>query len=291
MTSQEEKKNQRIAMLTSIGIHGALLIMFLFMVAWRPPNPPLPEIGIEVNFGTDDQGSGDVQPEEEVGSQGTQPEEPNQPEPQQEVAETPQPTPEKPVEQEVVTAKDESPVTVKEEKKEEPKPEKIVEKVEPKKEEPVKPKPDPNATFNKQSTQNTESTNTSTEGKSGTAESHGDDKNKTGDKGNPEGKLDAKSQYGNPGGGGGGPSLELAGWQWDRKPAPSVPKSESGRVVFEIKVDDAGEIVSVKTLERSVSLEAEKACREEIQRLTFTKTGTNVPEFSTGRITFVITSK
>jgi periplasmic protein TonB len=288
MTRAEEKKNERIAMLTSIGLHAGMLLLFFFMVAWRPPNPPLPEVGLEINFGMDEQGTGDIQPEEPVGSQGTQPEEPNQPEPEEEKAEAPKPVETKVVEQEVATEK-ESPVSVPEKKEEEKQPEKPVVKPEPKKEEPIKPKPDANATY-KPSTPKTESTNTTTEGKEGTAGSHGDDKDKTGDKGNPEGSLDAKSLYGKPGGGGGGPSLELAGWQWDRKPTPSVPPSESGRIVFQIKVDDSGEIVDIKTLERGVSVEAEKACRAEIQKLTFTKTGTNVPEFSTGKITFVIRS-
>jgi periplasmic protein TonB len=288
MSREEEKKNQRIAMFTSIGVHVGLFLMFFFMIAWRPPNPPLPEIGLEVNFGTDDQGTGDVQPDEPVGSQGTQPEEPNQPEEQEELPETPKPVETK-VEEQQVVSKVESPVSVKE-TKEEKQPEKPVEKVQPKKEEPVKPTPDKAAEY-KPSTPKTESNNTTTDGKAGNASSHGDDKNKTGDKGHPEGKPDANSLYGNPGGGGGGPSLELAGWQWDRKPVPNVAKSESGRVVFEIKVDENGDIVNIKTLERSVSIEAEQACRQEIQKLTFTKTGTNVPEFSTGKITFVITTR
>jgi protein TonB len=288
MTTNEERKNKRVAMITSITIHAVVLLIFFFMVAWRPPNPPLPEVGLEINFGLDEQGSGEIQPEEPVGSEGTQPEEPNQPEPEEQEPEAPKPVETKVEENEVVT-EEESPVTVEEKKEEEKQPEKPVVKPEPKKEEPVKPKPDANAAY-KPATPKTESENTTTEGKTGTAGSHGDDKDKTGDKGNPEGSVDAKSLYGKPGGGGGGPSLELSGWQWDRKPAPQVPPSESGRIVFQIRVDENGEIVDIKTLERGVSVAAEKACREEIQKLTFTKTGSNVPEFSTGKITFVIRS-
>lgn len=289
MTTAEEKKNKRIAMITSVTVHAVIFLLFFFMVAWRPPNPPLPEVGLEINFGMDDQGSGAIQPEEPVGSEGTQPEEPNQPEPEEQEPETPKPVePEVVEEHEVVTEK-ESPVAVEEKKPEEKQPEKPVVKPEPKKEEPVKPKPDANAAY-KPATPKAETPNTSTEGKTGTAGSHGDDKDKTGDKGDPEGSLDAKSLYGKPGGGGGGPSLELAGWQWDRKPAPTVPSGESGRIVFQIRVDESGEIVDIKTLERGVSVAAEKACREEIQKLTFSKTGSNVPEYSTGRITFVIRS-
>lgn len=287
MVTEQEKKNQRIALFTTIGIHGVLFLLFFFMVAWRAPNPPLPEYGIELNFGMDDQGSGAVQPREPVGSEGTQEEEPDQPEEQEVVPETTPPVESEPVEQEI-TSKVESPVKV-EEKKVEPKPDKPVEKKpEPKKEEVVKPVVDPNATY-KPATPKSESNNTTNEGKTGAKGSQGDDKNKSGDKGSPEGSLDANAQYGKQGGGG-GPRLELAGWEWNSTPTPKVPNNESGRIVFEIKVDDSGDIISIKTIERSASLEAEQACRKEVERLSFTKTGANVPDISTGKITFVIRS-
>jgi periplasmic protein TonB len=288
MTKEEDKKNKRIAMLTSIGIHAGIFLLLFFMVAWRPPNPPLPQIGLEMNFGLDEQGTGDVQPDNPVGSEGTQPEEPNQPEPEEVKPETTQPTEVKVEEQEVVS-KVESPVKVEEKKEEVKQPEKPAVKPEPKKEEPIKPKPNPETTY-KPTTPKAESSNTTTEGKEGTAASHGDDKNKTGDKGDPEGALDKNSLYGKQGGGG-GPSLDLAGWQWDRKPEPKISESEPGKIIFEIKVDENGDIVSIKTLERSASIEAERACRLEIQKLTFSKTGVNVPQISTGRITFSIISK
>ena len=65
----QEKKNRRAGILTSVGIHAALFLTFFFMMAWRAPNPPLPEYGIELNFGLDNQGSGDVQPETPVGDE------------------------------------------------------------------------------------------------------------------------------------------------------------------------------------------------------------------------------
>lgn len=287
MVTEQEKKNQRIALFTTIGIHGVLFLLFFFMVAWRAPNPPLPEYGIELNFGMDDQGSGAVQPREPVGSEGTQEEEPDQPEEQEIVPETTPPVETEPVEQEI-TSKVESPVKV-EEKKVEPKPKKPVEKKpEPKKEEVVKPVVDQNATY-KPASPKAESNNTTTDGKAGAKGSQGDDRSKSGDKGSPEGSLDANAQYGKQGGGG-GPRLDLAGWMWDSTPTVSVPNNESGRIVFEIKVDDNGDIVSIKTIERSVSIEAEQACRKEVERLSFTKTGANVPDISTGKITFVIRS-
>src|SRR5690606_42147317 len=48
---EEEKKNKRIGMAVSIGLHLCLLILFFFVLAWREPNPPLTEYVIELNFG------------------------------------------------------------------------------------------------------------------------------------------------------------------------------------------------------------------------------------------------
>ena len=302
--SEQEKKNKRVALITTAGVNVLVLLILLLVVAWRAPNPPLPEYGIELNFGLDTQGSGDIQPEEPVGSPQTNEEEQQEskqeesspaPTEQQQVEEV-QPEEAKPVEQQV-TSKVESPVSVKEEKKEESKPiekpkEKPVEKPVEKKAEPKveeKPKVDANATYNPNKSKSTAETSSNKTGQPG---SQGDDANKTGDKGSPEGKLDAKALYGKSGGGGGGSSLDLAGWEWDTKPAPKVPDNELGGIVkFEIKVDDSGDIISIRTLERGVSLETEQACRQAIQRLTFSKTGDNVPAISTGTITFVIRSK
>jgi periplasmic protein TonB len=278
---QREKRNERIAWATSVGFHVALFLIFMFAVAWRAPDPPLPQVGIELNFGLDQQGSGDIQPETPVGQEQKEDitEESQQELPQDEVKPAePKPQESKPVEQTAVT-KQESPLVVKEEKKEAEKPkekvpEKAVEKTPAKEEVKAAYKP----------------TADKTETKTGQPGSHGDDANKTGDKGDPKGTLDSKALYGKPGGGSGGSSLDLAGWQWDAIPKPNVPNNESGRIVFEIKVDSDGEIISIKTLERSVSLEAENICRKEIEKLTFSKTGSNVPAISTGKITFVVRS-
>lgn len=132
---------------------------------------------------------------------------------------------------------------------------------------------------------------TTTDNKEGKPVSHVDAANKTGDKVDPKGELNNKALYGKQGGGNNGAGLDLAGWNWDYTPDPNVPNNETGRVVFEIKVDDSGEIISIRTIERSVSLEAENICRKEVEKLTFSKTGKNVPAVSTGRLTFVIRSK
>jgi len=120
----------------------------------------------------------------------------------------------------------------------------------------------------------------------------GDNTNKVGDKGDDEGDLDARALYGNKGGGGGS-SLDMSGWLWDWVPQPNDPTSESGKIVFEIKIDEQGEILSVRTIERSVSPAVERIYREEVQKLTFSKTSENTQPapLSAGKITFIIKAK
>ena len=109
---QEEKKNKRIALLSTIGIQVLVVLLLFLIIAWRPPNPPLPEYGIELNFGMDTEGSGEVQPESPVGNEGAEPEdEAAQPtpaeaqpeEPNEAVPEEAKPTEAKPVEQQVIS--------------------------------------------------------------------------------------------------------------------------------------------------------------------------------------------
>lgn len=287
----QEKKNKQIALVTTVGVHVLLFLLFLFVIAWRAPDPPLPEYGIELNFGTDDVGTGTIQPEDPAGSQ--QPSEDeveesntDQQESQEQVQEETTQEESTPVQEQAVTPQ-ESTVAVKE-KKTETKP--VEKPKEQEKKEVVKTETKPVETTQKTQTQTT-AEKTTTDNKEGKPVSHGDDANKTGDKGDPKGELDNKALYGKQGGGNNGAGLDLAGWNWDYIPNPNVPNNETGRVVFEIKVDDSGEIISIRTIERSVSLEAENICRKEVEKLTFSKTGTNVPAISTGRITFVIRSK
>ena len=288
MADKEEKKNHVIGILTSVGIHVALLIAFLFMIAWRAPNPPLPEYGIELNFGLDDSGGGDVQPDNPVGATEEIQEETSKEKPE-EVKEQPvsETKPQESKSEEEVVSKLESPVVVKEVKKES----KVVDK--PKEKEKIEPKTETieaKKEIKKEvSAADAKKAATAAASKTGEKGSQGDD-SKVGDKGNPEGSLDAKALYGKQGGGGGGFALQMAGWNWDEQPkAPKLPDNENGRVVFEIEVDENGEITSIKTIERSLSPEAEKICRQEIEKRSLVRTSSGVmPERSKGRVAFVL---
>ena len=287
MANLEEKKNQKIAFAVATGFQLLLLIMFFFLVAWRKPDPPLPEYGIELDFGTDAQGTGATpQPEptpvveevvEEVETEEveeiaepevTEPE----PEPVEEVATQPEPEPvtEAPIE----TQPEESPAVVEEV---EESVEAVVAEPEP------EPKPEPKPAVKEESLY---------PGTSQPAANQGDDADEVGDKGTEKGTIDQRALYGAKGTADGA-SLQMAGWNWDNIPRPNDLSNENGRIVFEITIDDQGEIIGVRTIEKTVSPTVERAYRQAVEQLTFSTTTGNVrpAPTSTGRITFVIRAK
>ena len=286
MATSDEKKNQKIALAVATGFQALLLLLFFFLVAWRRPDPPLPEYGIELDFGLDKQGSGQTPvPEptpvvEEVVEEATpEPEVEETPETPvtepEEVAETEvtEPEPEEPVEEVVTeTQVEESPVEVKE----------IEESV---KEVVAKPEPEPEPLpVPKQESLYP--------GKAAKSSNQGDDTKAVGDKGKEEGKIDKRAIYGAKGSADGA-SLQMAGWNWDNIPRPNDSSNENGRIVFEITIDDQGEIIGVRTIEKTVSPTVERQYRLAVEQLTFSTTNDNVrpAPTSTGRITFIIRAK
>jgi hypothetical protein len=90
-----------------------------------------------------------------------------------------------------------------------------------------------------------------------------------------------------------GASLEMTGWIWDAVPDPQDNTDEIGKLVFEIVIDDTGEIIGIKTLEKTVSPLVEQLYKEEIAKLTFSKTSKELryAATSTGKITFILQYK
>ncbi len=296
--SDKEKKNKQMGAIVSVGSHVVLFLLFLFMVAWRAPDPPLPEIGIELNFGLDDAGTGEEQPEPFTTPSDTDSDEEAAPDGMEEVPEevvedqTPvetfepisEPTEAPTEEVSKVTNSQESPDVVKETPVPETKKEEV-KKPEEKKEETPKLPPVLYPT-NKTGAGGKD-------GKSNTAQNanQGDQANAVGDQGDKDGTVDSRALYGNAGGGGGS-SLQMSGWMWDSKPNPKDTSSESGKLVFQVVIDDKGNIIRVKTIESGVSPTIEKIYRDEVMKLTFSKTaGTSVASTSTGTITFVIKAR
>ena len=289
MATSEEKKNRTIALAVATGFQVLLLILFFFLVAWRRPDPPSPEYGIQLDFGLDNSGSGQpVEPEpapvvEEVVEEQAEAEveeitevEVEVPEPEVEEiveAEIAEPPPEEPVEAVVTeTQVEESPAVIEEVEEE------VKEVIaEPEPEPAPKPKPKAESLY---------------PGKTKKATNQGDDADEVGDKGKEDGKIDERALYGARGSADGA-SLQMAGWNWDNIPRPNDSSNENGRVVFEITIDDQGEIIGVKTIEKTVSPTVEREYRRAVEQLTFSTTSDNVrpAPTSTGRITFIIRAK
>jgi outer membrane biosynthesis protein TonB len=266
-----EKKNNLIGWSVSLGIHLLLFLLMFFAMAWQRQIPAPPEYGIEVNFGTDDQGFGDVQ---------------------EMTPSSPEPQPQQSVQ----------PATSQEESSQEPaaEPENIVRGDEEVAMPPAKtdavakvvPTPVETPKANPSKTPTPASLFPSDKGGS-SSNNNGNKPGTTGDMGKTNGNPDVRGIYdGNPGKGSGGSSLDMAGWRWDSKPQVRDESNEEGRIVFEVKVDEEGNIIGVRALEKSVSPALVRKYQKEVEGLSFSRTsGGNNGAGATGRITFIITSK
>ncbi|GJM30862.1 MAG: hypothetical protein DHS20C17_34970 [Cyclobacteriaceae bacterium] len=298
----EEKKNDRMGMGISLGVHAAILILFFFLLAWKQPFPPLPEYGIEVNFGLDNAGSGEVQPTAPANNNPAPVEDPAPEEPaaaEEEITPEPETVPQVQEQTETQVQEQEEAAPVEAARVTQPQPDVVPVKETPEEkkieEEPVKketPKLDPAAAYPNRTNNTNGASGTEGEAKQPAQSNQGDKPGTTGDQGNPDGKIDARALYGNPGGGGGA-ALDMTGWNWDFLPQPKDLSNETGHIVFEIKIDDQGDIISIRTVEKSVSDPLVKIYRSEVAKLTFSQTSANSrpAPTSTGRITFIIKAK
>jgi len=292
VADREEKKNQKIGAAVSIGVHAVVLLLFFFLMAWKEPNPPNPEYGIELNLGLEQQGFGTQQPQPQPVREPVEEQE-SEPQPVQEeiveeteeVTEEPVTTPE--TSREVV--QDEGPDVIEQQPAKQPQPQPKKEPKPEPKPEPVKQQPkkevDTRALFPGSGDKNKKPDN---------AASQGDQPNQQGDQGSKQGKVDARALYGKPGGGDGGPLINLTNWVWDRTQVSKDNSSERGKIVFEIIVDQYGEITSYRAVETTVSPSVVNYYARQVEDFTFTfnpsSPGTSPAAASKGTITFFINS-
>ncbi len=218
----QKKKTRNYGLIGTIAFHAAILLL-LFILSLLAPVPPPEEGGILINFGTSDQGTGNVQPEQAATVDSRQ--ESNAPREEQprETTTPAKPQPEKT--QDVEPA----PVIKKEKAKpvETPKA-KPVEK--PK--EPEKPKVDERALYPGKKSKPGQGSSGS-EGETG----------KPGDQGDPTGDPNAKSHTGS-GLGDSGISFSLSGRNLRVAPPIDDRSQETGRVVVDITVDKYGNVTN-----------------------------------------------
>lgn len=308
MVSTVVEDRQRIALSwgMSLGITGLLLLMFVFIKLTRmtPPIAPM-ELFLEVNYGVDNVGSGNIQTfnkandskvaenmkrgEEEKTKNVVTPPKPTPPTPQPTKATTKTKAPER-----VITSKAEE-SSVKEVERPETKntpaasTKPAVESTPAK----VEPKINNDALFKKSTGANSGSngTNGTKEGIGGN--NNGNDASGVGDKGVKEGSLYSKNYEGSGGGGGSNVGYSLAGWRWKRAPVVNDKSDATGQIIFKIIVDSNGRVKNVITQSTTVTDYAVvNKYKDAVRALTFERsTSASAPSESTGTITFKISSK
>lgn len=307
--NEKEIRMKSFAGAAAINLLLLLLLLFVHLTQTMPDPPPIQFI--EVNFGTDVRGSGKIQTYNKA-SDSPNPVDVKAAEkrPNPKVTTTPRlekttPTPvpkvenvrvaKAPTEKPVITSKVESPVTEPErpepKRVESPKPTAPVERPAP----PAPPKKvemvNNDALFKKSSGGGGSN---GTVGKAaGTGgNNNGDDASGVGDKGNPNGKIDAKSLYGKPGGGNSGVALNVSGWAFGDSKLDKDDSDEGGKIIYQVKVDEDGNIVSARPIQQTVSPAVESFYRRQVTRFKLRPKGGSTPSgISTGTLTVNISSK
>jgi len=248
MSLLDTKHKQKSTVITTILM--ALLLFLIFNFGMKYLDPP-EELGIAVNFGTTEVGSGNIQPTEPIKAA-----------PQEQVEETE-------VEEEVVEEVEDTPV---EESKPEVSEEKVVtqeseESIRIKQAEIAKKKAEEAEKKKQREAERKERARKAAAEKlrkeqeakrnkldaliggvnnsSGTASGGEGDDNQAGDKGNPNGDPNASGYYGNGGGGTGG-NYRLTNRKALAKPKPTYDCNEEGKVVVQISVDKTGRVISAR---------------------------------------------
>lgn len=306
INTKEEREHQIIGLAGATVITSALITFMIFFNLYQTlPKTEAIEY-VEVNFGTDDAGYGKVQTynkasdsprAENVKKSDDTPKVKATPTPKVTPppvpkVETPKPVKAAPVKP-PVTSKVDSPV----ETKAETKPTKTESKATtPAPTAPSMPAPEPkkvdeNALFKKSSGSGKGSNGTNGTASGTGGNNNGDKPGTVGDQGNPKGSIDASSLYGKPGGAKTGLALNVSGWGMGTRPQVNDDSDESGRIVFEITVDDTGDIVNVRVKESTVSQSVVDVYKRAVSRMKLVPKSENVPATSKGTITFNIKSR
>jgi hypothetical protein len=279
----EEHRREALGITAGIVL---LLVLLCFFIKFNGPNPPLDVIGgdgVELNYGLDEAGSGDIQTMATANaSQNREDSRPPaaQPDP------TPQPAqprveaaaaPAQPEAQEKVITSDAEDASVTAPPVEKPAPvarEAVRET--------PKPREQPRTLYTPKGSTAGVAGGNGVAGTSSapTGNSNGDHPGTVGDQGDRNGSLDAKALYGAPGSGGsgsrpgsgGGGGLEMSGWRFDNTPVVEALDDNPGVVRFKIKISDDGEVESVTKVSGNVSPAQEKLCRDKLLDANFIKT-------------------
>ena len=244
----KEKKSRGIAIVGTILVH-ALVVLVLFLMAFRTPLPLPGEEGVEVDLGMMDQGMGNIQPEKPAIPMAAQP--------QQEQNKS---------KEDIVTQNDEEAPAIEKPKNTKPKQE-------------TKPVEDPKPTVNQKALFKG-SNNPQAGGSEGIT-------GQPGDQGKPNGLAGIKKYDGN-GGKGNGTGYDLGGRGAKSLHRPDDDFSEEGRIVVDIWVNRAGQVVRAEVATKGTDIIDNAMRQKAIQaarRSTFAS-DPDAPEEQHGTITY-----
>lgn len=259
-----EDKNKYKGIAGTVVFHGLLLVLFLFF-GFRTPLPLPAEQGIAINFGTSDDGMGDVQPDQPADSQ----EQNDAPAASNASSSTSN-------EQNAATQDVEEAPAVKPVTKPSERPKPVTEPTKPT-ETPVedpKPKVNPRALYPG-----------SGSGSSGGSQG---ETGKPGDQGKVDGTKDTNKQGdGSTGGLTGDPAYSMEGRTLTQKPTISDQSQTEGKVVVTVKVNSRGEVFSAVAGARGTTLTnsaIQRKCEAAALKARFSPSDR---EEQTGTITFI----
>ena len=243
-----EKKDKGIAIAGTIVVH-ALVLLVLFLMAFRTPLPLPGEEGVEVDLGMMDQGMGNIQPEKPAIPMAAQPQQ------QQNKSK-----------EDIVTQNDEEAPAIEKPKNTKPKQE-------------TKPVEEPKPTVNQKALFKG-SNNPQAGGSEGIT-------GQPGDQGKPNGLAGIKKYDGN-GGKGNGTGYDLGGRGAKSLHRPDDDFSEEGRIVVDIWVNRNGQVVRAEVATKGTDIISNSMRQKAIQaakRSTFAS-DPDAPEEQHGTITY-----
>ena len=244
---KKEKADKGIAIVGTFAVH-ALVLLVLFLMAFRTPLPLPGEEGVEVDLGMMDQGMGNIQPEKPAIPMAAQP--------KQEQSQT---------KEDIVTQNDEEAPAIEKPKTTKPKQEKPAEE----------PKPQVNSRAIYKGSNNPQAGGS--EGITG----------QPGDQGKPNGLAGVRKYDGN-GGKGNGTGYDLGGRGAKSLHRPNDDFSEEGNVVVDIWVNRAGQVVRAEVAQKGTTIinsEMRQKAKQAALRSTF-QSDPDAPEEQHGTITY-----
>ncbi len=279
-----ERNNRLKALGYTILVNAALFFILITVNVWvDDPKMEMAAGGFEINYGDSNVGFGDVESMNSPNDNDA-----NDTESIEETAELPKP-PKAVKESALISSKEKSPVKISEKEATENIDQsadlKVKEDVKPVKKEPVINK---NALFKSRPKRS--------------GNSNGDDPGTTGDKGQQDGNINnnglyagPKGKFGGSGGGDGGGeglALNLVGWKLKSAPIVNDNSSETGIIKFSIKIDDSGNIISLQTVESTLSVSVSKKYKDAVAKLKFIPTSGGVRvSISSGIIVFNVKAR